>query len=259
MSLARIKLDKVTLDFPILDATRSFRKSLLGGGIGGLISQRNGGSRHVTVRALDAITMDINDGDRLGLIGANGAGKSTLLRVLAGIYPPTSGQCTVEGRVSSLLGIGLGMDVDDTGLENIRSIGLFLGMSPREIREKTEEIASFSELGDYLGLPVRIYSSGMMLRLSFAIATAIDPDILLLDEGLGAGDASFAEKAKRRVDDLVARSSVLVLASHSDALIREMCNRAALLSHGRVEAIGDVDEVLGTYHCQTGTHELGRG
>lgn len=246
--MAHLELHDVTVDFPLLDATRSFRKALLGQGIGGLIRTNPENRGDAYVRALDGITFEVRDGDRLGLIGPNGAGKTTLLRVLAGVYPPTAGTVDVRGRVSSMLTTTLGMDMDDTGLENIATIGMFFGMSPGEIREKTEEIATFCELGDYLTLPVRMYSSGMLVRLAFAIATAIDPEVLLLDEGLGAGDASFVDRAKKRVDALIARSSILVIATHADTLIREMCNRAILLHQGRIRAAGDVEEVIDTYH-----------
>jgi homopolymeric O-antigen transport system ATP-binding protein len=181
------------------------------------------------------------------MLGHNGAGKSTLLRVLGGVYVPSSGRVVVEGRVSPLFNTAPGLDMDDTGYENIMTCGLFLGMSRAEVIAKTPEIAEFTELGDYLNLPVRTYSSGMLTRLAFAIATTIDPEILLLDEGLGAGDARFAERAKRRVDNLIERSHILVLASHSEDLIRSMCNRAVLLDAGHVCAAGDVDEVIETY------------
>jgi ABC-type polysaccharide/polyol phosphate transport system ATPase subunit len=183
----------------------------------------------------------------LGIIGHNGAGKSTLLRVLAGVYVPTSGRVTIEGRVSALFNTSPGLDSDDTGFENIVTCGLFLGMSRADIRAKTPEIAEFTELGDYLNLPVRTYSAGMITRLAFAIATSIDPEILVLDEGLSAGDARFAEHAEQRVDELVKRSSILIIASHAEGLIRSMCNRAMLLESGRVVTIGEVDEVIETY------------
>jgi ABC-2 type transport system ATP-binding protein/lipopolysaccharide transport system ATP-binding protein len=182
-----------------------------------------------SIRALEEITLDIHDGDRLGLIGHNGAGKSTLLRVMARCYEPTAGTIEVEGRISPLFNTAMGMDPDDTGYENIFNIGLFLGMTPDEVRHKVDEVEDFAELGAYLNLPVRIYSTGMMVRLSFGIATAIQPEILLLDEGLGAGDARFAEKAKRRVDELIERSSILVLATHGDAMMLEMCTKGVLL------------------------------
>jgi ABC-type polysaccharide/polyol phosphate transport system ATPase subunit len=206
----------------------------------------------VAVRALESVSLKLGHGDRLGILGHNGAGKSTLLRVLAGVYAPTSGRASIEGRISALFNTSPGLDADDTGYENIFTCGLFLGMSREEITSKAPEIAEFTELGDYLNLPVRTYSTGMLTRLGFAIATAIQPEILLLDEGLSAGDARFAEQAKRRVDSLVERSSVLVIASHSEAMIRSMCNRALLLEAGRVAALGDVDDVIETYHRRSG-------
>ncbi len=236
---------------------RSFRKVLFGEGIGALIRTGSGAARHPIVRALDGVSLTVQDGDRLGLIGPNGAGKSTLLRVMVGVYAPVSGTIDISGRVSSLFTVTLGMDPDDTGLENITNLGLMLSMSSDEIREKTPEIAAFSELGDYLTLPVRTYSSGMMLRLAFGVATSIEPEILLLDEGLGAGDAAFAERAKRRFDDLMARSSIVVLASHSDGLIRELCNKAVYLDKGQVQMAGAVDEVIEAYHRASGTHAPG--
>ena len=193
------------------------------------------------------MSLKLEHGDRLGMIGHNGAGKSTLLRVLAGVYVPTSGRVVIDGRVSALFNTVPGLDMDDTGFENILTCGLFLGMSKSEILAKTPEIAEFTELGDYLNLPVRTYSAGMITRLGFAIATTIDPEILLLDEGLSAGDARFAQHAEKRVDSLVERSSILVIASHAEAMVRSMCNRAILLESGRVVSAGDVDEVIETY------------
>jgi ABC-type polysaccharide/polyol phosphate transport system ATPase subunit len=201
----------------------------------------------VVVRALENVSLKLGHGDRLGILGHNGAGKSTLLRVLAGVYVPVGGRVVSEGRVSPLFNTSPGLDLDDTGYENIVTCGLLLGMSRQEIARKTPDIAEFSELGDYLNLPVRAYSTGMVTRLGFAIATAIDPEILLLDEGLGAGDARFADRAKRRVDALIERTSILVLASHSETLIRSLCNRAVLLTAGRVVMVSGVDDVIEAY------------
>jgi len=249
--MAAIKLDNVNIDFPIFDAQRSFRKELLSkvfrsGYTGGVI-RSDETSGVASIRALEEITLDIQDGDRLGLIGHNGAGKSTLLRVMAKCYEPTAGKILVEGRISPLFNTAMGMDPDDTGYENIFNIGLFLGMTPDEVRDKIEEVEDFAELGAFLNLPVRIYSTGMMVRLSFGIATAIQPEILLLDEGLGAGDARFADKAKRRVDELIERSSILVLATHGDAMMLEMCTKGVLMEHGRIGVAGSCEEVIETY------------
>jgi ABC-type polysaccharide/polyol phosphate transport system ATPase subunit len=200
------------------------------------------------VRALDGLSFTLQNGDRLGLIGHNGAGKSTLLKVLAGVYKPDSGSMRIEGRVSPLFNSAPGLDPDDNGYENIMTCGLFLGMTAEEINRKLPDIVAFCELGEYLDLPVRTYSNGMVARLGFAIATSIDPDILLLDEGLGAGDAAFAERAEARMKALIQRTRILVLASHSDALITGMCNRAMLLEKGGLIAIGPVDDILDRYH-----------
>jgi ABC-type polysaccharide/polyol phosphate transport system ATPase subunit len=235
------------VDFPIYGSTKSFRTELLKRATGGLIRREGRNRGRVSVRALEGVSLKLEHGDRLGLIGHNGAGKSTLLRVLAGVYAPAAGRVATEGRVSALLNTAPGLDSEDTGFENIITCGLFLGMSRSELKAKTAEIAEFTELGDYLNLPVRTYSAGMVMRLIFAIATAIDPEILLLDEGLSAGDARFAERAEKRVDGLVERSSILVIASHAESLIRTMCNRAILLDSGRVVAAGNVDEVIETY------------
>ena len=166
---------------------------------------------------------------------------------MSGGYRPSSGTIGVEGEVASLLTLGVGFDVEDTGFENIYTGCLYLGMTPNQIREKTDEIAEFTELGEYLKMPVRTYSSGMQVRLSFAIATALDPDILLLDEVMGAGDAQFMIKAQQRIECLMSRASLLVLASHSTAMIRQFCNKAMLLRAGRIDAFGDVESTIAAY------------
>jgi ABC-type polysaccharide/polyol phosphate transport system ATPase subunit len=172
---------------------------------------------------------------------------------MAGVYEPVSGSIEINGHVSPLFNVSPGLDIDDTGYENIMTCGLFLGMTREEIERKTPEIAEFCELGEYLDFPVRTYSTGMISRLGFAIGTALDPEILLLDEGLGAGDARFAERVKRRVDSLIERASIMVLATHGDALIKSMCNKAVLMEGGRLVLFGDVDEVLDLYHRRTAT------
>lgn len=169
------------------------------------------------------------------------------MRVCAGVYEPSQGSVRIEGKISPLFNVSPGHDHDDTGYENIITCGLFLGMTREEIVRKTPDIEKFTELGEYLSLPTKTYSAGMMTRLGFAIATAIDPEILVLDEGLGAGDARFAEKAKRRVDALIERSSILILASHSDSLIKSLCNRAVLMRSGRIVVEGAVDDVIEAY------------
>jgi ABC-type polysaccharide/polyol phosphate transport system ATPase subunit len=245
--VSSITLENVVVDFPLYGMEPSFRTDLIGRAVGGLLQRTGQRGNRVVVRALDRVSLQLRHGDLLGLVGHNGAGKSTLLRVLAGIYEPSHGRCTIDGRVSPLFLTAPGLDLDETGYENIITCGRYLGMSRGEIKSKIGEIDAFAELGQYLALPVRTYSAGMVVRLGFAIATAIDPEILLLDEGLGAGDARFADRARARVEALIARSNIMVLASHSNELIRQMCNRAVLLDHGQIVADGAPDEVLECY------------
>lgn len=243
-----IELKDVTVDFPIYGAAhRSWRHSLLGS-TGGLVRREGARQQRVVVRALENVSFRLDHGDRLGLLGHNGAGKSTILRVMAGVYEPTAGKVVTHGRLSPLFTAAPGLDLDDTGYENWRSCGMYLGMSREEIRAKIPEMEEFSELGEYLSLPVRTYSAGMMTRLCFALATAIDPDILLLDEGIATGDAQFAVRAERRMNQMIDRSSIMVLASHSDAMIAQLCNKAALLEKGHFIAMGPVKDMTELYH-----------
>jgi ABC-type polysaccharide/polyol phosphate transport system ATPase subunit len=245
--VARIVLNNVVTEFPIYGTQLSLRNAIIGRVVGGTLRRQSDLGRRVVVRALDNVSLTINHGDQVGIIGHNGAGKSTMLRVLAGIYQPSAGSITTEGHICPLFNVSPGLHLDDTGYENIITCGLLLGMTRDEIERKLPEIEAFTELSDYLSLPARTYSSGMLVRLGFAIATAIDPEILLLDEGLGAGDARFAARAAQRVDALIERSSIMVLASHSDELIRQMCSRVILLNRGCVVADGPTKEVLEMY------------
>ncbi|MDE2174717.1 MAG: ABC transporter ATP-binding protein [Betaproteobacteria bacterium] len=243
---ASITLQNVHLDLPIFDVSAiSLKKRVLRMGRRNRIAEDNTGV--VVVRAIDDLSLKLESGDRLGLIGHNGAGKSTLLRVMAGIYPPTAGHIAVQGKTVPLLDISLGMDDQSTGRQNIRLRGLLLGMTDAEIKRKTEDIAEFTELGDYLDLPLRTYSSGMRVRLAFAISTAVEADILLLDEVLGVGDASFQEKANKRLQDLHARAEIVVLAIHSSDTIRKTCNKVLWMERGKVKMFGGVDEVVSAY------------
>ncbi|WP_284504065.1 ABC transporter ATP-binding protein [Caballeronia sp. ATUFL_F2_KS9A] len=247
--MAFIELKGATLDLPIYDVQgRSLKKKVMRMGRRNAIAEDNDGV--IVVRALDNIDLRLESGDRIGLIGHNGAGKSTLLRIMAGIYAPTSGTMSCEGKIVPLLDISLGMDDNSTGLQNIRLRGLLLGMSDSEIQTKQQEIADFCELGDYLDLPLRTYSSGMRVRLAFAVSTAVDADILLLDEVMGVGDASFMNKAKARLQDLHHRSEIVVLAMHANAEIRRMCNKVLWMDHGRVRAFGPTEEVVSAYEAQ---------
>lgn len=246
--MTSMRLDNVDVDFPIFGANKNIRLSLLHGLTGGRILPARLKTGPVVVKALENISLALSSGDRLGLIGHNGAGKSTLLRVMADVYQPTSGRYSYSGKLTPLLNTTPGMEQEDTGYENIITVGMLLGMSLEETLEKAPEIIEFSGLGEYIHFPVRTYSSGMQMRLGLSVATAVDPGILLLDEGFGAADANFSEKATRRIEELVERTDILVLASHSDALIETMCTTAALLHHGRLLEIGPVKNVLKSYY-----------
>jgi ABC-2 type transport system ATP-binding protein/lipopolysaccharide transport system ATP-binding protein len=245
--MASVRLDSVSVEFPFYDVgLRSIRKQVLEGlTIGGRLSKS--GREKTKVVALQDVSLDFSDGDRIALIGDNGAGKSTLLRVLAGVYQPVTGSVQLDGKVSTVFNMQLGIDPEATGYENITLRGLVLGMTKDQIAYCTEEIANFSELGPYLAMPVHTYSSGMVLRLAFAISTSIEPDILLLDEWIGAGDFHFIQKARQRLRALIGQSNILVVASHRLDLIRELCTKAVLLERGVVRLIGPVEDVLANY------------
>ena len=240
--MASILLENVSVHFPIFSSnTRSLKRKILQMGSGGNISTDSGA---VMVQALSGVSLEFSNGDRVGLCGQNGSGKTTLLRVIAGIYEPTGGRALCEGHITPLFDPTLGMEMEATGFENIFFRGLLLGLRPAEIRAKTEEIAEFTELGNYLSMPVRLYSSGMMLRLAFSISTCFIPEILLLDEWIAVGDHRFMEKAQERMGRFVDYSHILVLASHSEDLIRNVCNKAVLLDQGKVVAVAHPDEIF---------------
>jgi ABC-type polysaccharide/polyol phosphate transport system ATPase subunit len=247
--MATVILDKVNAHFPIYGAQqRSLRKALFQRATGGSIEREGKNDERISVKALNDISLTLNDGDRVGLIGHNGAGKSTLLKLMAGIYEPVSGSIKIEGRVTPLFDVMPGLDGEDSGYENIVTSGLLIGLTRKQIEAKIPEIEEFCELGEYLTLPVRTYSSGMAMRLGFALATALDPGVLLMDEGIGTGDQRFAERAETRMMDFVGRSRILVLASHSDRMIRKMCNKAIWLDSGRIVAFGPVNEICDEYY-----------
>ena len=232
--MASISLKNVAVNFPIYGAgAASLKKTLAASVTGGRFGKETGVT---VVQALSDINLELKSGDRLGLIGHNGAGKSTLLRTLAGVYEPSVGEFRREGSVSSLIDPSLGIEPDATGIENIMLRGLVMGMSKREIDKRTPEICEFSGLGQYVNMPVRTYSTGMLMRLAFSISTSVESDILLMDEWLSVGDADFTEKAEKRMRDVVSKSGILVLASHSPTLIAKECNMVLKLSHGRLEA-----------------------
>lgn len=244
--MASIELKHVSVVFTIYDSTtRSLTRRILSTRLGGRIG--SGGRYASLIQALSDVNLTIKHGDRVGIVGHNGAGKTTLLRVMAGLYEPREGEAIIQGHIAPLFNISLGMDPDLNGYDNIFLRGIFLGLKRREIAGMVDDIAEFTELGEFLDLPIRTYSAGMRMRLAFAISTAIKPDILLLDEGIGAGDAAFLEKAKKRLSDFTQRAGVIVLASHSNSLIRQICNSAILMERGRVMAVGSVDEILRLY------------
>lgn len=249
-AMAFIDLKGATLDLPIYDVQgRSLKKQVLRLGRRNTIAENNDGV--IVVRALNDVTVRFETGDRIGLIGHNGAGKSTLLRMMAGIYAPSLGTITSEGKIVPLLDISLGMDENSTGFQNIRLRGLLLGMTDAEIKQKTAGIVEFCELGDYLDLPMRTYSSGMRVRLAFAVSTAVDAQILLLDEVMGVGDASFMHKAQERLTNLHSRAEIVVLAMHSNSEIRRVCNKVLWMEQGRVRAFGPTEEVVCAYEATT--------
>ena len=233
--MAHISIRNLSVEFAIYGThARSLKNTVLAQATGGRVMA--GAHDVITVRALDDLSLEIEDGDRVGLVGHNGSGKTTLLRVLAGIYKPVAGSIKIEGTVGTLLDSSAGMDPEATGLQNIFLRGYILGMSKREIEAELPDIAEFTDLGDFLQLPMKTYSAGMAARLAFAISTAPRTDILLIDEGIGAGDASFQAKAQRRIEGLFARTRIVLLASHADALISQFCNRRVRMEHGKAQS-----------------------
>jgi ABC-type polysaccharide/polyol phosphate transport system ATPase subunit len=240
--MALIELDDVGLMFRVRRFGRvSFKEYLLQGLF------RRSKKASFEVRALDHVDLRIEEGDRIGVIGHNGAGKSTLLKLLAGVYPPTSGRRQVRGQISSLFEIGLGFESDATGWQNISYRGYLQGESPKSVRQKMQAIADFSELGEFLEMPVRYYSSGMLVRLAFSIATAIEPDILLVDEVLSAGDMAFQAKARERIGSLMSSARAVIVVSHDLESVARLCDWVLWLDHGKVRKFGPKEEVIAAY------------
>jgi ABC-type polysaccharide/polyol phosphate transport system ATPase subunit len=248
MSEVFIELSNVSVEFPIYNAHgRSLKRSLVSMTTGGHLGL--GKNDRVVVRALENIDLRIQHGDRVALIGHNGAGKTTMLRVLAGVYEPTRGYIVSDGRIAALSDIMLGIDMESTGHENISIRGRLLGLNQKEVELRRDEIAVFSGLGEFLDMPVRTYSTGMVLRLAFAVSTSVVPDILLLDEWIGAGDATFLSKAEERLNRLVGETGILVLATHSLSLAQRVCNRAVWMEHGAIKAQGPITQVIQAYEA----------
>ncbi len=250
----------IHVEFPIYDLTarslkhtfgltplaKGFNRLATGNlNVGGQIGRGEGG--RIVIKALDGLTFEMHEGDRVGLVGHNGSGKTTLLRTLAGIYEPVSGQISIGGRAFPLFDLQLGMDLDATGIENIWMRSKLLGLTTPQIESALDDITEFTELGEYLEMPIRTYSTGMMLRLAFGISTAITPEILILDEMIGAGDAAFLTRAQARLKRFLEDAGILVIASHAMKILRDWCNKGMLLEHGRLIAYGPIEDIIARY------------
>lgn len=246
MTTASIELKEVGVSFPVFNAAAlSLKNRILSTVTGGRIDREHDGV--IVVKGLQDINISIKHGERIGLVGHNGAGKTTLLRVLSGIYQPTQGQAEINGECVSLINIGLGIDPEATGRENILLRGVMMGMLPKDIKAKIDEIIEFTGLGDFVDLPFRTYSTGMQLRLAFAVSTAVRPQILIMDEWLSTGDENFKERADKRMTEVVSAADILILASHSRELLLRNCSRLIWLEHGKIQMDGAPDDVALAY------------
>src|SRR5260221_1538126 len=256
--MVRIKATDLHLDLPIYGGkSRSLKHAVMKGArlvgtatrtpaqVGGVIEAEATGK--VVIKALDGISFSLVEGDRVGLVGHNGAGKTTLLRVIAGIFEPVAGELEVSGSVTPMFNLTDGLDVEATGYENIWIRGQILGCSRAFIATCVDDIVEFCQLGDFLHMPLRIYSAAMLVRLGFAISTALRPQILVMDEIIGAGDADFFERGRIRLTKFIETAGILVVATHSPDILRTWCNKAMWLSHGKLMGMGDVDEILAAY------------
>jgi ABC-type polysaccharide/polyol phosphate transport system ATPase subunit len=240
--MARIELNNLCLTFRVRQLRRITLKEFL---VRRMF--RKSANPVMKVNALRNINLMVREGERLGVVGHNGAGKSTLLKVLAGIYPPTRGKRIMDGRISSLFDIALGFESDADGWENISYRGYLQGETPRSIRAKMNQIAEFSELGDFLDMPVRYYSAGMLVRLAFSIATAIEPEILLVDEVLSVGDMSFQDKARQRMRDMMSKARLIVVVSHDLVSLNKLCDRGIWMDHGQIRQEGTMKDIVNAY------------
>lgn len=244
--MGHILLNNVSVDIPIFNSQgRSLKKTIMGMATGGRIGLTESG--RTVVRSLDHLNLEIKSHERVGLIGHNGAGKSTLLRVLSSVYEPTEGVAKIKGSIGSLIDISLGIDLEATGLENIYLRSALLGIPKKNVDKELNSLVEFTELGDFINMPVRTYSTGMHMRLAFAVSTMISPDILLMDEWLSVGDQSFQEKAENRLNRLIERTNILVIATHSRRLIERCCTRVLWLEHGRLKMDGSPEQVCPLY------------
>lgn len=244
--MGRISLKSVSVDIPIFNSQgRSLKKAVMGIATGGKIGLTEAGK--TIIRSLDNINLEIGPHERVGLVGHNGAGKSTMLRVLGRVYEPSTGTALIEGKIGSLIDISLGIDTEATGMENIFLRAALLGIPKKEVEKELDNLIEFTQLGDFIEMPVRTYSTGMHMRLAFAVSTMIRPDILLMDEWLSVGDQQFQEKAEERLNNLIKRSNILVIASHSRQLIERCCTRALWLEHGTLKMDSTPEEVCNAY------------
>ena len=244
--MAYIKFNNASIDIPVFNAnSRSLKNKIIR--VASIGKLGNDTSGHIIVKALKNLNFELKNGDKLGLIGSNGAGKSTLLRAISGVYPPTKGKVMIQGNVASLIDISLGIDHEATGRENIFLRGALLGIMKAEMKEMIDEIIEFSDLNEFIDMPVRTYSSGMHLRLAFSVSTVIKPEILIMDEWLSVGDENFKNKADTRLAKLVNSTDILVIASHSSELIKKNCNRVIWLENGEIKMDGNPNKICSLY------------
>jgi len=237
--MSSIVAKNLVVEFPMYwGRSRSLKNTFIRAATGGLLA-RDAADR-VVIQALNDISFEFREGDRVGIVGHNGSGKSTLLRTIAGAYEPVSGTIDVTGKLATMLSITLGMDTESTGYENIFLRAIIMGLTRREIEPLVEEICEFAELGDYIHMPMRAYSSGMSMRLAFAISTCIPADIILMDEWMSVGDAEFSRKSQSRLQVMVDQARILILASHDEHLIRKNCNKIMHLDHGKLVKLESV-------------------
>ncbi len=247
--MAMINLEDVYLDYPVFAKNGRSIKNLMERKIGGIVEVDKG--FRVTIHSLNNVSLTINEGDRVAIFGGNGAGKSTLLKVLSGIYEPPSGTVTIQGRVSSLLDYNMGMDKDATGYENILLRSIFLGATFKQAKEMVPDIEEFSELGEYLNFPIRTYSTGMVVRLSFAVSTVVPPEILIMDEQVAAVDSGFAARAAARLHGFVDKAKILIFATHDMAMAQDLCSKGIVMHKGSVHFQGSVAEAVAEHQKLT--------
>ena len=238
---ASISLRNLTLDYPVYSVkAKSLRSALASVAVGGSLMKNK--SDMAVVRSISNLNLEIKEGDRLGIVGHNGSGKTSLLKVLAGVYEPSSGFVEIHGRISSMISMSIGLDMEASGLQNIKNLAMMQMVPAKEIQRRLPSIIEFSELGRFIDMPFKTYSAGMMARLTFAVATEIASDIILLDEWIGAGDAAFQSKAAARMTGFVDSAKIVVLATHSPVLVQQVCNKVLAMDTGRATFFGTTKE-----------------